>query len=37
MIPVAPLSAAGIVISDKGLAPEYVDLLLSHGIEVFLA
>ncbi len=37
MIPVAPLNAAAIVISDKGLAPEYVDLLLSNGIEVFLA
>jgi DeoR/GlpR family transcriptional regulator of sugar metabolism len=37
MIPVAPLSAADIVISDKGLAPEYIDLLRSNGIEVLLA
>jgi DeoR/GlpR family transcriptional regulator of sugar metabolism len=37
MIPVAPLSAADIVISDKELAPEYVELLRSNGVEVFLA
>src|SRR5579859_3821615 len=37
MIPVAPLSAAHIVISDKGLAPEYIDMLVANGIEVFLA
>ncbi|HEV2484444.1 MAG TPA: DeoR/GlpR family DNA-binding transcription regulator [Terracidiphilus sp.] len=37
MIPVAPLSAADIVISDKDLAQEYVDLLRANGIEVLLA
>jgi DeoR/GlpR family transcriptional regulator of sugar metabolism len=37
MIPVAPLSAANIVISDRELGPDYVDLLLTNGIEVFLA
>src|SRR5665213_1943810 len=37
MIPVAPLSAADIVVSDKELAPEYVDLLRANGIEVLLA
>jgi DeoR/GlpR family transcriptional regulator of sugar metabolism len=37
MIPVAPLSAADIVVSDKELAPEYVDLLRANGIDVLLA
>jgi DeoR family fructose operon transcriptional repressor len=37
MIPVAQLSAADIVVSDSELAPEYVDLLRSKGIEVLLA
>jgi DeoR/GlpR family transcriptional regulator of sugar metabolism len=37
MIPVAPLNAADIVISDKDLAPEYVELLRSNGVEVLLA
>jgi DeoR/GlpR family transcriptional regulator of sugar metabolism len=37
MIPVALLSAADIVISDNELAPEYVELLRSNGVEVFLA
>jgi DeoR/GlpR family transcriptional regulator of sugar metabolism len=37
MIPVAPLSAADIVISDKELPPEYVDLLRANGIDVLLA
>ncbi|MDR3737759.1 MAG: DeoR/GlpR family DNA-binding transcription regulator [Terracidiphilus sp.] len=37
MIPVAPLSAADIVISDKELASEYVDLLRANGVEVLLA
>ena len=37
MIPVAPLSAADIVISNKGLAPEYIDLLRANGVEVLLA
>jgi len=37
MIPVAPLNAAHTVISDKGLAPEYVEMLSANGIQVFLA
>jgi DeoR/GlpR family transcriptional regulator of sugar metabolism len=37
MIPVAPLNAAHVVISDSGLAPEYVELLRSNGVEVLLA
>ena len=37
MIPVAPLNAADIVISDRELAPEYVELLRGKGIEVLLA
>ncbi len=37
MIPVAQLSAADTVVSDSELAPEYVELLRSKGIEVFLA
>lgn len=37
MIPVAPLNAADIVISDTELAPEYVDLLRANGVEVILA
>jgi DeoR/GlpR family transcriptional regulator of sugar metabolism len=37
MFPVAPLSAADIVVSDSELAPEYVDLLRRNEIEVFLA
>ena len=37
MIPVAPLNAADIVISDKELAPEYIELLRGNGVEVFLA
>jgi DeoR/GlpR family transcriptional regulator of sugar metabolism len=37
MIPVAPLNAADIVISDSGLATEHVELLRAHGIEVILA
>jgi len=37
MIPVAPLNAAHIVISDKGLAPEYLEMLKANGIQVFLA
>ena len=37
MIPVAPLSAAHIVVSDAELSPEYVALLRDHGIEVLLA
>jgi DeoR/GlpR family transcriptional regulator of sugar metabolism len=37
MIPVAPLSAANVVVSDKELAPEYVDRLRANGTDVFLA
>ena len=37
MIPVAPLDAADIVVSDSGLAPEYVELLRRNGVEVLLA
>jgi DeoR/GlpR family transcriptional regulator of sugar metabolism len=37
MIPVAPLSAADIVVSDKDLAPEFVQLLRANGVEVLLA
>jgi hypothetical protein len=37
MIPVAQLRAADTVVSDSGLAPEYVELLRGKGIEVLLA
>jgi DeoR family fructose operon transcriptional repressor len=37
MIPVAPLSAAHVVISDSQLAPEFIDLLRANGVEVLLA
>src|SRR5208337_3004606 len=37
MIPVAPLTAAHIVVSDSELSPEYVALLRDQGIEVLLA
>lgn len=37
MIPVAPLNAVDMVVSDSDLAPEYVELLRSKGIEVLLA
>jgi DeoR family fructose operon transcriptional repressor len=37
MIPVAQLSAAHTVVSDSELAPEYVEMLRSRGIEVLLA
>jgi DeoR family fructose operon transcriptional repressor len=37
MIPVAQLSAADTVVSDRELAPEYVELLRGKGIEVLLA
>jgi DeoR family transcriptional regulator, fructose operon transcriptional repressor len=37
MIPVAQLSAADTVVSDSELAPEYVELLRSKGVEVLLA
>ena len=37
MIPVAPLTAAHIVVSDAQLAPEYVAMLRKNGIEVLLA
>ncbi len=37
MIPVAPLSAADVVISDSSLGQEYIDLLSANGVEVLLA
>ena len=37
MIPVAPLSAAHVVVSDTGLNPDSVAMLGDHGIEVLLA
>lgn len=37
MIPVAPLSAASIVVSDSGLAPEHAELLRVQGVEVLRA
>jgi DeoR family transcriptional regulator of aga operon len=37
MIPVAPLDAADVVVSDSELVPEYVELLRSNGVEVLLA
>jgi DeoR family fructose operon transcriptional repressor len=37
MIPVAPLTAANVVISDRALSPEYIDLLRNNGVEVLLA
>ena len=37
MIPVAPLTAAHVVISDVELSQEYVTLLRDHGVEVLLA
>jgi DeoR family fructose operon transcriptional repressor len=37
MIPVAPLNAADIVVSDTGLAAEHVAMLRDSGVEVVLA
>ena len=37
MIPVAPLDSVHTVVSDSELAPEYVEMLRSKGIEVLLA
>jgi len=37
MIPVAPLSAASVVVTDSGVAPESVELLRANGVEVLLA
>jgi DeoR family fructose operon transcriptional repressor len=37
MFPVAPLNAADIVVSDRELAPGYVDLLRRNGVDVLLA
>lgn len=37
VIPVAPLSAAHVVVSDSGLAAEYVEMLRGSGVEVLLA
>ena len=37
MIPVAPLTAAHLVVSDAGLASNYVEMLRNNGVEVLLA
>ncbi len=37
MFPMAPLSAAHVVVSDSGLAPEYAQMLRASGIELYLA
>jgi DeoR family transcriptional regulator, fructose operon transcriptional repressor len=37
MIPVARLEEADVVVSDSGLAPEFVEMLRGKGIEVLLA
>jgi len=37
MIPVAPLGAAHVVVSDGDLGSEYVTMLRENGIEVLLA
>jgi DeoR/GlpR family transcriptional regulator of sugar metabolism len=37
MFPVAPLSAADVVISDKDLSPDYITMLRAHDVEVLLA
>jgi DeoR/GlpR family transcriptional regulator of sugar metabolism len=37
MFPVAPLSSANVVVSDRDLDPAYVDLLTRNGVEVLLA
>jgi hypothetical protein len=37
MIPLAPLDAPDIVISDNQLEPRYQDMLRAHGVEVLLA
>ena len=37
MVPVAPLSAAHVLVSDAGLDPKYVTMLEDHGLEVYLA
>jgi DeoR/GlpR family transcriptional regulator of sugar metabolism len=37
MIPVAPLTAANLVVSDAGLASNYAEMLRNNGVEVLLA
>jgi DeoR/GlpR family transcriptional regulator of sugar metabolism len=37
MIPVAPLNAADVVISDTGLTEEFADLLRANGVKVIIA
>lgn len=37
MVPVAPLAAAHLVVSDRGLEPRFQDLLRSQGVELILA
>jgi DeoR/GlpR family transcriptional regulator of sugar metabolism len=36
MFPVAPLDAADIVVSDRDLAPGYVEMLTRSGVDVLL-
>ena len=37
MIPVAPLNAADVVISDTGLTEEFADLLRANDVKVMIA
>jgi DeoR family transcriptional regulator, fructose operon transcriptional repressor len=37
MIPVAPLNAANVVVSDRELAPEFVEMMRTNGIDPLLA
>jgi DeoR/GlpR family transcriptional regulator of sugar metabolism len=37
MIPLAPLSAAHVVVSDRELDERYREMLRSHGVELVLA
>lgn len=37
MFPMAPLTAANVVVTDSGVAPEHVEMLRRNGIEVFVA
>jgi DeoR/GlpR family transcriptional regulator of sugar metabolism len=37
MIPVAPLCAAHVVVTDAGASPEHVEMLRGQGVEVLLA
>jgi DeoR family fructose operon transcriptional repressor len=37
MFPMAPLSAANVVVTDSGIAPEHAEMLRAQGLEVYLA